>query len=452
MLTMYTLLIVDDEPMERDGLQVMVKRQLPNVEVVGTAANGREAIEACDLHRPDMVTMDVKMPGIDGLQATREILKKHPAMKVMIFSAYDTFAYAQKAMKLGVKDYVLKPYTQEDVVKVVHRVIRMIEDEQAEQAEKLVMTEQYQTMLPLAETELWSQLVFHHVHEIPREELRRLLNIHEESSYVMLIRLWQEDQTLLPIEQQKRLYTRVKNTLKTMTPCLFGPMIDGHIPVAVFLRQKAGQSPRSQATILFRNVTRPFRREPMWRTLCYAAGVGRLEQQLTSLRHSYQEALSAVQYVERSGQILFYDDIERDDSVVTRRSMHLDPQIVSAARQDHDGATVRQEKQDFFSKAIQYLDEHFHESVSLETVAEYVGLSSFYFSKLFREEAGITFIDYLTRLRIKEAKRLLLETDHSLKRICFEVGYRDPNYFSRVFKKTIGMSPSDFRRKHTKKR
>lgn len=452
MLTMYTLLIVDDEPMERDGLQVMVKRQLPNVEVVGTAANGREAIEACDLHRPDMVTMDVKMPGIDGLQATREILKKHPAVKVMIFSAYDTFAYAQEAMKLGVKDYVLKPYTKEDVVKVVNRVIRMIQDEQAEQAEKLVMTEQYQTMLPLAETELWSQLVFHHVHEIPREELRRLLNIREESSYVMLIRMWQQDQAPLPVEQQKRLYTRVKNTLKMMTPCLFGPMIDGHIPVAVFLREKAGRpSLRSQATILFRNFTRQIRREPMWRTLCYAAGVGRLMPQLTSLSHSYEEALSAVRRAERSGQILFFDDMERGHSLVVRRLMLRDPRVWTSARQE-DGETAHPEGQAFITKAIQYLDKHFYKSVSLETVAEHVGLSPFYFSKLFREEAGITFIDYLTRLRIKEAKRLLLETDHSLKRICFEVGYRDPNYFSRVFKKTIGMSPSDFRRKHTKKR
>ena len=124
---MYKLLIADDEQIERSGLRMMVERSHPAVEVVGEAANGREAVEAVERHHPDIVTMDIKMPGIDGLQASREILKRHPSTKIVIFSAYDTFAYAQEAIQLGIKDYVLKPYKKEEIAKVLNRIVHIIE-------------------------------------------------------------------------------------------------------------------------------------------------------------------------------------------------------------------------------------------------------------------------------------------------------------------------------------
>ncbi|HET7658182.1 MAG TPA: AraC family transcriptional regulator, partial [Bacillales bacterium] len=99
----------------------------------------------------------------------------------------------------------------------------------------------------------------------------------------------------------------------------------------------------------------------------------------------------------------------------------------------------------FLRKAQVYIDKHFGAAVSLEDVAEHVGLSAYYFSKLFKEQSGTTFIDYLTEVRIRRGKQLLQETRMSLKEICYEVGYRDPNYFSRVFKKITGRTPSDYR-------
>ncbi|MNJ47324.1 HTH-type transcriptional regulator YesS [compost metagenome] len=81
----------------------------------------------------------------------------------------------------------------------------------------------------------------------------------------------------------------------------------------------------------------------------------------------------------------------------------------------------------------------------MEQSAEYVNLSPYYFSKLFKMHTGENFIDYVTRLRIDEAKKLIVERRLSLKEICFEVGYKDPNYFSRVFKKMTGITPSEYR-------
>jgi two-component system response regulator YesN len=96
--------------------------------------------------------------------------------------------------------------------------------------------------------------------------------------------------------------------------------------------------------------------------------------------------------------------------------------------------------------AKEFIELHYSQSLTLEQVAEYVGLSPFYFSKLFKDRFGLTFIDYLTEKRIKKAKEEMTNPEKSLKEICYSIGYKDPNYFSRVFKKLTGLSPTDFRR------
>jgi len=84
--------------------------------------------------------------------------------------------------------------------------------------------------------------------------------------------------------------------------------------------------------------------------------------------------------------------------------------------------------------------------MTLEIVADHVGISPYYFSKLFKDRYGLTFIDYLTEIRIQKAKEEMLHSTKNLKEICYAIGYKDPNYFSRVFKKHTGLSPSEYRR------
>lgn len=96
-------------------------------------------------------------------------------------------------------------------------------------------------------------------------------------------------------------------------------------------------------------------------------------------------------------------------------------------------------------KVRAYISENLSENISLDEAASAAGTSSFYLSKLFKEETGETFINYLTDRRLEKAKRLLIETDLSIKEITGQAGYNDQNYFSRLFKNKFGVSPTDFR-------
>ncbi len=92
----------------------------------------------------------------------------------------------------------------------------------------------------------------------------------------------------------------------------------------------------------------------------------------------------------------------------------------------------------------EYLENHYTEDITLENVAEQVNISPQYFSKLIKKTTGFNFIDWLSMLRVKKAKELLTNSNLTVKEVCFMVGYKDPNYFSRIFKKRIGITPSEY--------
>lgn len=119
---------------------------------------------------------------------------------------------------------------------------------------------------------------------------------------------------------------------------------------------------------------------------------------------------------------------------------------------DITGYVKRQNAIDYSNKTVQatkeYLEEHYTEEISLEDVAEHVNISPQYFSKLIKKNTGFNFIDWLSMLRVKKAKELLTGSSLTVKEVCFMVGYKDPNYFSRIFKKRIGMTPSEYIKKY----
>ena len=96
-------------------------------------------------------------------------------------------------------------------------------------------------------------------------------------------------------------------------------------------------------------------------------------------------------------------------------------------------------------RAEQYIQQHYTEELTLNRVSEIVHVSPPYISKLFKEKLGMTFLEYLTRIRMEKAKQMLRETQESIRRIGCEVGYQDPNYFSRAFKKYVGVTPREYR-------
>ena len=107
--------------------------------------------------------------------------------------------------------------------------------------------------------------------------------------------------------------------------------------------------------------------------------------------------------------------------------------------------TQQNKAQGTIDQALQYIQDHYKKEISLVDVSRQVNVSPYYFSKIFKEETGENFTEYLTNLRIEKAKELLRDTEYSVKEICLQVGYSEPNYFSRSFKKNVGVTPTEYK-------
>lgn len=120
---MITVLICDDEALVRSGFRLILEAQ-PDIKVVGDAANGREAIEQVALRKPDAVLMDIRMPGMDGIEATRRILARDDAPQVLILTTFDLDEYVYRALSVGASGFLLKnapPAQLADAVRTVAR-------------------------------------------------------------------------------------------------------------------------------------------------------------------------------------------------------------------------------------------------------------------------------------------------------------------------------------------
>jgi two-component system, NarL family, response regulator NreC len=144
------VLVADDHAIIREGLQVMLGDQ-PDMEVVGTATNGREAIRLVDNHEPDVVVIDISMPELNGIEAIQQMLPRQPHIGVIVLSIHETKPYVYRALKAGAKGYLIKETAGLEVVEAVRSVYQG-ETYLSQRIADLLTTESFQKLEFLMES------------------------------------------------------------------------------------------------------------------------------------------------------------------------------------------------------------------------------------------------------------------------------------------------------------
>ncbi|MGD6816655.1 response regulator transcription factor [Metabacillus sp. 84] len=471
------VVIVDDEMIERRAMRKFIEESMAGFEVAGEAANGRLAVELASKLRPDLMLMDIKMPGMDGLEAIRKIRVSEPEIRFIMVSAYDSFDYAKEAMKEGVKEYILKPGKKEETIEALFRIKKEILGERSASLEK----------------EEAVQLVKKHLAE----------------------RLSHRNPAPAEVDRFHQLFPGIRGgfflILSGCSPKEAEPVLGRHSPVPYICTQQNGNRMsylflaseeeesglRTAALRLARSMTLSIQGS--------RAGVGYPVLSLKKLWKSYQEAFAAWESIEPGADVPYRFYHESEEGEAQSLAEKLRPLIFSGKTEEalllfdrsqveiealKEGlAAVKYElekqgidvqrvplmnagnqeelreilytfcekvqwaagEKEVAVKARQYIQANFTEPITLEEVAGQTNLSPTYFTKIFKEQTGQTFIDCVTELRMKRAKELLAGRDLSLKEIAYAVGYRDPSYFSRVFRKTAGQTPKQFRKHIIKK-
>ena len=191
----YSIILADDERHILFGMKNGIAWEELGFEVVGTAQNGKEALELIEEYHPDLVISDIKMPFMDGLELSKVIHENYISTKIILFSGWDDFEYARLAISYGVSQYVMKPINYDEMKKLLISMHEKLEKEYAEKLDRDRLEKVYAVSLPLLRQQFFSQLVTGPLEENYREQqIKNLkLNFKYDAFYVVTVKLHESD-------------------------------------------------------------------------------------------------------------------------------------------------------------------------------------------------------------------------------------------------------------------
>ena len=158
---MYRIMLTDDEGIVLNSLTFLVEKNFEGQFEIETAKSGRAAIETAEHFRPDVIFMDIQMPGINGIDAMREIREFLPGVIFIVLTAYDKFDYAKEAINLGVMEYINKPFNQQDIVDVINQAVKELDLRREKRRNELRTKERLETVVPIIENGFVFSLILH---------------------------------------------------------------------------------------------------------------------------------------------------------------------------------------------------------------------------------------------------------------------------------------------------
>ena len=530
-MELYRVLLVDDEEDIRLGISRKMDWESLGFTLAGEAENGAEALELAEQLRPDVVLTDIKMPFMDGLELCAHLRQSLPAAKVVVFSGFDDFECARRAMRMNVFEYILKPINAPELGEVMTRLREELDRQRAERRNMEALRRRYEENLPMLRELFYTRLLSGHISpdQVDDRAARYELELPRGSWTVCLFRVEvptgdeaaERDELLLLsvrdfLESHLELEhcttrTLLYNDTVAVLACMesdaqFYPLLGELNRAAMLSRSYLGislavgvgrcrPSPcrlaecavEARSALEYRVVVEDTRvlyigdlepdlsiqltlDEEDQRMLSSAVKLG-TEEQITQAVQSlssrvrsarmapfqanqfFQETVTFLMSLTRSGGVALEDvfgsgfnamlsvnDFASMDELVRwliQRCLTL-RRLLGQKRTDSAGRTIEKAK-DFIAANYQDSD------LSVETICSHLHFSPAYFSTLFKREVGMSFIAYVTERRMEEAVRLLRETDEKTYLIAEKTGYSDPNYFSYVFKRRFGLSPSKYR-------
>ncbi|MFF2093165.1 response regulator [Paenibacillus sp. NPDC058174] len=503
---MYRVFLVDDEPFIIEGLYDIIDWPAYGLEIVGSAENGRDALEALKGLSVDILLTDISMPVMDGLSLIREARQFHPELKVIILSGYNEFDYIKSGLKLGVENYLLKPINIEELQETLANTINKLDQSRPDR-----MFSEYDIGI-LRDNILYRWLT-RRIASYELNERTEMLNIRLDAPYLAVAvlrtdspskpfydtvqQLADEDKSILPFvdidgdqviiflfsdrEQGKAKALDVLNSLQSRMSSNLVRISLGSVeqtedgapasyaqakeaqeyfmlhdePVVLdyeSLSERSGN--RSQAAVALD--WSPFSK------LIKAKELGQLHeaidaefeqiQLIDGVTPAYIQSMAIEMMIRFKMEL---KEIKRTDQPELYKAgfvqiMQADKiEELAAAVKEAATLTVDSLNRDVKSPIIQQLLANVHDNyaqpLSLKTLSQQYNIHPVYLGHLFQKETNETFTEYINKYRIDKAKEMLKDTPLKVQEIAIRVGYWETGYFYKQFKKYVGISPTDYK-------
>ncbi len=510
---MKTIGIVEDEYYFRQALKKYISEYPDAYQVVCEAGNGKTGLEMLLAQQPDIALVDITMPLMDGLELIDQVVGRGIPTKVIIVTGYGEFGYAKKAIRLNVRDYLLKPLSKEDLMKSLDRVSQQID------FEKMTLPVDSNVSRMLSER-LAERLIWHGADDDEARLLIRQLNFPTDGVFIAALIHWAPDAPDDSPASDWRDHARsITRTLPALIPMHVQHLVCVSEECGVCLILRFPEAPDAEQTA--RAVLSDLSQKLTERTFTQLVmAVGTPRRAPGELRDAYKEALTVQRYhlfeencalkyflsedaqqakllftqADRSrfsallrmanteAVTRFLDDFFRGASagspsrdavllgVVEILSTVMEyagfsqmphtsdvlPRLASLSRIDalHQyvvdtalralDATAGAEDHtvSVVQSVNEYIERNFADPVlRLGMIADYHYISVQYLCSLYKKQMRMTIGDYIYRVRMNHAKKLLDDGAENIQILAACCGYDDPNYFTRCFRKEFGVSP-----------
>jgi two-component system, response regulator YesN len=492
---MLKAVIFDDEYIVLQGLEMMIDWSKYGIELVGTATNGFAAIDLVETHSPDIVFTDIRMPGLDGLQVVEKILAAAPEIICIVFSGFNEFEYVKKALKLGVSDYLEKPITIPMMEETLKKTLKKIQEqkkvmtleENLEDSRNVLVEKATLDLLLQGEEALprWRDsfgekievivgvtvlALSEKIQEIPTHSSYFSLYLRNGKEHLLVIFHFQEDSSEL---LKELLYIPCQNGITVGSGRTYPRLTDAvrsykEAQQALRYGQFMEQGEWTRFEEIGENPNIPGDLSEQEEAIIFYLRTGDksgLFRQLNEFINKVQARRLNPDVIEREILKLIYLGMEvaketgEDVSTITQGNYlpHIEIRMLNTKEKmfswlkdqmemiiDWFLQIRRDKKHDAVEKASKYIEKNFSNDLTLQEVAEYVGMNPTYFSLLFKEEMKLSYIKYLTKLRMERAK-ILLREGYKVADVSEKVGYHTYRHFSELFKKQVGVNPGQYR-------
>lgn len=486
---MYTLLIVDDEEIEREGMAQFIPWDSYEIKVVSTARNGAEGLEKIAKFRPDLAIVDIKMPVMNGIEMIRQAKEQYPDMTFVVLSGYGDYEFTSQAMELGVRHYILKPCDESKMIPVLNKAFAELEEARKKNARSEKLETEARLLKPYAREQLFRDLLLGKaqassgarqlVDELGGEQrMVLLLDFRLKCGFDSLERYVVGNMLgdLLP-DGTLLMTTGVDRDVLVLADAMAESSVETAVQVLKkefkrfetlpMLSSASRTGTLAELSVLFRQaqellqlnmdenepaLLRPSRNAALPETvneifdLEALRQTGSYEELLQELAFSFAK-MEAKDYrpqqrqklCELAWKLLFEDKAAPEDSL---------PAWADAltAAWNHPQPDAR--SREIFLAIYENLPEP---EFSLQTIAQQrLFISEDHLRRIFSQMTGNRFSAYLEHCRITQARRLLeFQPDMKISRLAELVGYPlDGQYFSKVFRKICGVTPTEYRNHH----
>lgn len=533
---MYKILIVEDENLERNVLKAKLSAEFHDTISLMDTDNGETALELAVEYRPDIVLMDIHLGSTNGIDISRQILEEVCTSRIIILTAYDYFEYARQAVKLGVKEFLLKPVNDHDLFLTVHNLLSEIEDANRELASIKAVQENYERVKPVIKDALVTQVMNDTVCGTDIAQYVNSINGQWASACVALMDFSESGEILTPPQRLmlKNKILEIFSSAADTEDMLFDIKGSKYLTVLVFKYKAKDESNLQQRMEDIEQLQRMINLVAKSIQIDLRVGTSERVRDFSKLGDAYRQALFSINhghniinhysdlmghpqtmiypknYEELILRELFMENRSRLDlyieeffnaitafsgknievksfvlqllvkvlSEVTEKFNEPSPVIsesVSSYMMNFavdEGITMlknnvkkilfdinntilfsMEKKSNFIvERAKEYIKNNYTKDLMLDDISEHLKISSYYLSRIFKKEMGMNLIDYILTERIDHSKELLSGTEALIKEISIQVGFSDPNYFCKVFRKIIGVTATEYRNMNRNKK